>query len=270
MTLRTIQSETRAMMIRIGRRGIGLQMAAITIERRFCVAAFGMADIAIQHRMGSHERESALLMHLPETRFSRPHLRGMAAAAGVTELVLMNVLMTTGTARIRLREFQRAVAGAATDGGMLTFQRECRLGMLERRVCAHGRPIIGDMADLAIELDRAVGILAGLTSKRDRANHRSEEQGNQQEADSPSRRAHPRKSLTKRSHGLIPGLWIWDISLSLSRFLNLLVTIYATSSQRTIQDRGLAVDIRRFMAGPAGDLFVGAIERILSIPIVRE
>jgi len=101
MTLRAIERETCAVMIGVGRRGIGLQMAAVTIERRFGVAASCMADFTIQHRMGSHERESALLMHLPESRFIHPPFRSMAALAGISELILMNVLMTTGTARVR-------------------------------------------------------------------------------------------------------------------------------------------------------------------------
>ena len=73
---------------------------------------------------------------------------------------------------------------------MLVFQRKRRLGVLERRVRAHGRPIFGDVTDLAFKLDRPVGILVVLTLERDCTDDRADEQRCQKEAEPPSRDMH--------------------------------------------------------------------------------
>ena len=180
-------------------------MAAVAIERRIGVAAAGVTAFAIQNGMSPYQRESAFLMHLPETRFIRPGRRAVAAAAGVSELVFVNVLVATETSGFRFGEVQRPVAGAATDGGVPAFQREFRRSMVELHVGAHGRPVVGDMAELAIEVNRAVRILAGLAFQCDRSRDRREKSGHQENAQPPFPRILPRMSSMKRAHGFIPG-----------------------------------------------------------------
>lgn len=187
MTFRTIQRETRPVMIGIGGGGICLKMAAVTVKRSLDVIAAFMADLAVQKRVSAYQRKPAFLMHLPETRFIHPVFWVMAAIAGIPELVLMHVLMATGTARICIGKLQRKVTGAATHGLVPSNQWKSCFGVVKLGVRTHRCPVLGNMADLAVELDRAMGILAGLALQRERAGHKSQKQDNQHKTDPPVR-----------------------------------------------------------------------------------